>query len=238
MVGLSAPKPCEARDRTLDDDEICAFWKAAGNAGWPFSPIYKLLLLTGARRQEVAAMSWSELDLDAGIWTIPGARTKNGREHRIPLAPQAIAFLDRRSVATTKGSLGYADKDLIFSTTGTTSPSGFSKSKRALDLRMAEILGSKWDVKAEAFVGGRFKPWRLHDLRRTCATGMENLGVDTRVVETALNHVSGTKAGIVGVYQRAEHRDAVRAAFQAWDAEVAKLTGQNAPTNIIEFRGA
>jgi integrase len=75
----------------------------------------------------------------------------------------------------------------VFSTTGTAPPSGFLKAKHRLDQRMAELLGSRWDAKAEEFVGGKFKPWRVHDLRRTCATGMENLGVDTRVVETALH---------------------------------------------------
>jgi integrase len=72
--------------------------------------------------------------------------------------------------------------------------------------------------------GGKFKPWRVHDLRRTCATGMENLGVDTRVVETALNHVSGTKAGIVGIYQRSDHRKAVKKTFEDLGAHIESLT--------------
>ena len=226
MTGLRAPKPAEARERTLEDDEIRAFWKAADEASWPFASVYKLLLLTGARREEVAGMKWSELDLDAGVWMLPGARTKNSRDHRIPLARQAVAILDRRAIAAIKEGLGYKDSDLVFSTTGTTSPSGFSKAKRALDARMQEILGPK------------FKPWRVHDLRRTCATGMEHLGVDLRVIEAALNHVSGTKAGIVGVYQRAEHREAVRAAFDAWDTRIAELTGQERPSNVVSLSRA
>ena len=226
MTGLRAPKPAEARERTLEDDEIRAFWQAADEASWPFAAIYKLLLLTGARREEVAGMKWSELDLDAGVWMLPGARTKNSRDHRIPLARQAVAILDRRAIAAVKEGLGYKDSDLVFSTTGTTSPSGFSKAKRALDMRMQEILGAK------------FKPWRVHDLRRTCATGMEHLGVDLRVIEAALNHVSGTKAGIVGVYQRAEHREAVRAAFGAWDAYILGLVGREAPSNVFPLRSA
>ena len=156
-------------------------------------------------------MKWSELDLDGAVWMLPGARTKNSRDHRIPLAPQAIAILDRPAIRAIKAGLCYEDADLVFSTTGHSSPSGFSKAKRALDGRMKEILGPK------------FKEWRVHDLRRTCATGMENLGIDTRVVETALNHVSGVKAGIVGVYQRAEHREAVAKAFRAWGAHVEVL---------------
>jgi integrase len=224
MAGLRAPRPSEARERTLEEYEVKAFWQAAGEASWPFASIYRLLLLTGARREEVAGIKWSELDLDAGVWMLPGARTKNGRDHRIPLAPQAIAILDRLGITAIKAGLGYKDDDLVFSTTGTTSPSGFSRAKRALDARMQAVLGTK------------FKPWRIHDLRRTCATGMENLGVDTRVVETALNHVSGTKAGIVGVYQRAEHRESVKAAFEAWGRYLASLTQGPCPTNVVPLK--
>jgi integrase len=221
MAGLRTPEPPEARERTLEENEIKAFWQATAAIRWPFQSIYRLLLLTGARREEVAGMKWSELDLDAAIWLLPGARTKNSRDHRIPLAPQSIAILDRHGVAAIKAGLGYDDSDLVFSTTGRTSPSGFSKAKRTLDAHMKEILGPK------------FKEWRVHDLRRTCATGMENLGIDTRVVETALNHVSGVKAGIVGIYQRAEHREAVKTAFQAWGAHVANLTNDPRPSNVV-----
>jgi integrase len=225
MDGLSAPKPSEARDRTLEEPEIKAFWQASGEMAWPFQSIYKLLLLTGARREEVAGMRWSELDLDGGVWTIPGGRTKNSREHRIFLPVQAIAILDRVAVEAAKARHGYPlDSELVFSTTGNTSPSGFSKAKRALDARMKEILGPK------------FKDWRVHDLRRTAATGMENLGIETRVIEAALNHVSGTKAGIIGVYQRSSHRDAVKAAFEAWGRHLAALTNEPRPSNVVEVK--
>jgi integrase len=226
MTGLHAPKAPAARERILDDYEVKAFWQAAREAAWPFCSIYRLLLLTGARREEVAGMKWSELDLDAGVWMLPGVRTKNGRDHRVPLSPEAIAILDRLGIATIKAGLGYKDGDLVFSTTGHSLPSGFSGAKAALDTRMKAILGA------------RFKDWRIHDLRRTCATGMENLGIDTRVVEAALNHVSGTKAGIVGIYQRADHRDAVKAAFEAWGARVADLVESPPPSNVVPLRRA
>jgi integrase len=87
-------------------------------------------------------------------------------------------------------------------------------------------------------VGPKFKEWRVHDLRRTCATGMENLGIDTRVVETALNHVSGVKAGIVGIYQRAEHREAVKRAFEIWGAHVASVTDCPRPSNVVQLKRA
>ena len=221
---MKPPAAAIKRDRVLEDHEVKAFWEAASDVSWPFASIYKLLLLTGARREEVAGMRWSELDLDAGIWFLPGARTKNKRDHRIPLSRQAIDLLDRLGIAAIKAGFGYEDGDLVFSTTGHSAPSGFSKAKKALDAKMKAILGA------------RFKDWRVHDLRRTCATGMENLGIDTRVVETALNHVSGTKAGIVGVYQRSDHRDAVAAAFRAWGAHVMGIvSADKSPSNVVPF---
>ena len=164
MAACRTPKPAKTRERTLEDFEIKAFWQAASETSWPFASIYRLLLLTGARREEVAGMKWSELDLDAGVWLLPGARTKNSRDHRIPLAPQAIGILDRLAVAAIKQGYGYKDGDLFSRQPAYSSPAGFSKAKKALDARMQKILGPK------------FKPWRVHDLRRTCATGMENLG--------------------------------------------------------------
>ena len=244
MAEADAPAPAKKRERVLEDHEIQAFWQAASGMEWPFSSIYKLLLLTGARREEVAAMRWAELD--EGVWTLPAhddfvfrrkrrdeteliaGRTKNAREHRVPLSSVAFALLDRVAIDKAKAENGHPlESELVFSTTGTTPPSGFSKAKHRLDLRMSELLGSRWDAKAEEFVGGKFKPWRVHDLRRTCATGMENLGVDTRVVETALNHVSGTKAGIVGIYQRSDHRKAVKKSFDDWGAHIESLTARS-----------
>ncbi len=200
---MKPPAAAIKRDRVLENHGVKAFWQAASETSWPFASIYKLLVLTGARREEVAGVKWSELDLDAGVWLLPGARTKNKRDHRIPLSPQAIDLLDRFGIAAIKAGFGYEDNDHVFSTTGHSAPSGFSKAKKALDAKMKAILGA------------RFKDWRIHDLRRTCATGIENLGIDTRVVETALNHVSGTNAGIVGIYQRSDHRRRLRRRFKS-----------------------
>ena len=163
--------------------------------------------MTGARREEVAGMKWGELDLE-GVWQIPGTRTKNGRPHRIALMPPALALVDRAAIAAAKAGLGYPDSDLVFSTTGKTPPSGWTKAKRALDARMRAILGPK------------FKDWRIHDLRRTCATGMEDLGIATAIVETALNHVSGAKAGIVGDLPKGRTPRGRKAAFERWSERV------------------
>jgi integrase len=225
--GIDALPPAKVREHVLEVHEVAAFWKATGEMTWPFASIYRLLLLTGTRRDEVAGMRWDELDLDNALWLIPGSRTKNGRPHRLPLDPEAVAMLDRAAIAAIKQGYGYQDGELAFSTTGTTPPSGWSKAKLTLDKRMKALLGA------------RFQGWRVHDLRRTCATGMEDLGVPTRVVETALNHVSGTKAGIVGVYQRAEHREAVKTAFAAWARRVMEIVGGgDGGSNVVPLRKA
>lgn len=243
MEDVDAPKPAKPRDRKLDPHEIRAFWHACDYLRWPFASMFRLLLLTGARLEEVAAIQWRELD-DAGLWVLPAkeeftferprrdgtvlvqGRTKNTRAHTVPLVQTAVRLLDQVEVNQIKAEKKYPlESDFVFSTTGRTPPSGESKAKKALDTAMQKELGK------------RFKPWRLHDLRRTCASGMEDAGIATNVVETALNHVSGTKAGIVGVYQRAEHKEAVRAAFERWSERVMEIVGSgDLPTNVVPLR--
>ena len=124
--------------------------------------LINLLLLTGARREEVAGMRWSELHLDAGMWFLPGARTKNKRDHRIPLSRQAINLLDRLGIAAIKAGFGYEDSDLIFSSTGHSAPSGFSKAKKALDAKMKAILGARFkDCAFTIFAAQAQQAWKI-----------------------------------------------------------------------------
>jgi integrase len=221
IAGLKGPKPLASRERVLSTDEIKAFWAAAGELGWPFGPFFQLLLLTGQRREEVAGLRRTELDLDAGVWCLPSAqdflpqRTKNGQEHRVDLAPQALRILETL--------LAGEHHDLIFSTTGKTSISGFSKAKARLDHIMAAKLSKP------------LRPWRAHDLRRSMATHMgEQLGIDQGVVERILNHVSGTQGGLMGIYQRQEYREKRRQALMAWGSFVERLTSdQPAADNAV-----
>ncbi len=197
--GIIERSPCEgvtapssergrARERVLADDELKLVWKAADSIGWPFGPIVKLLLLTGARRDEVAQMEWREVDLDRAVWTLPASRSKNRREHAIPLSDMALDVL--RSLPRIERS------GFVFTTNARTPVSGFSKAKPALDRAMAELAGEG----ASPIPG-----WVLHDLRRTVATNLQRLGVRLEVTEAVLNHVSGSRAGIVGVYQQHEY---------------------------------
>jgi integrase len=203
-----------SRDRTLNDTELALVWKAASEIGSPFGPLYHLLILTGARREEIGGLRWSEIDGDMIL--LPPERTKPGHSHTIPLSPSALALV--------KQLPRISDSELAFTTTGTTAVSGWSKAKLLLDTRAAAIND------------GRALPeWRTHDLRRTVATGMQRLGIGLQVVEAVLGHVSGSRAGIVGVYQRHDYAAEKRAALEAWGRHVAGLV-TGLPHNVISLR--
>jgi integrase len=208
-AGVHRPDAASTRDRVLSDAEIVKFWAATDTVGAPFGPLLKLLLLTGCRLNEIAGMRRVELNEDGAIWDIPAVRTKNRRPHRVPLAPLAQQIL---AGVTGKG-------ELVFTTTGRTPVSGWSKLKRRLDAAM-----------------GTVPPFRIHDLRRTAATGMAELGIPPHIVEAALNHVSGAKAGVAGVYNRAAYAAEKKAALKRWAAHVAGLvTGK--PSSVVSIRG-
>jgi len=216
MAGMKAPAASEARERVLTDEEIKAFWRAATEEGWPFSSVFKVLLLTGQRREEVAGMHWREVSLDDHAqWTIAKERAKNGKAHTVDLHPEATRLLDPLGEEAAPRLMKAADgcKDLVFSTTGCTPVSGFGRVKTRIDARMQEILG------------GKFQPWRIHDLRRTAASGMAALGFHPHVIERILNHLSGAQGGLVSVYQRHEFRKERKAAILAWGDHLMRLVG-------------
>lgn len=198
------PRPAieASRDRVLSAYEMLAVWRAAEQRGFPFGPIVQLLILTAQRRDEVAAMRWSELDLERGRWTIKKERAKNGKAHIVHLSPQSLAILNNLPILD--GS------DLVFTTTGRSAVSGFSKAKVWLDTR------------TQVF------DWRLHDLRRTSATYMaDELRVSPTVVDRILNHVSGAVRGVAAIYQRGEHLGDREAALNAWGQYVEDLVKSN-----------
>jgi len=226
MAGMKGPQPLEARDRVLSDEEIKAFWQAASELSWPFENVFKMLLLTAQRREEAAGMRWREVDLDAGQWTIAKERCKNGKAHTLDLHPEAVCLLDPLGDVAAPRLMKSAEgeEDLIFSTTGRTPVSGFSKAKARIDARMQEILGDK------------FQQWRTHDLRRTAASGMAALGFQPHVIERVLNHVSGAQGGLVGIYQRHEYREERRRAIMAWGAHVMGIvSADKSPSNVVPF---
>jgi integrase len=203
MEGLAGPPAASARDRVLSDEELAALWQATGSIGHPFGPLFRLLILTGQRREEVAGMDWSELDRETASWLIRSYRTKNRKAQLVPLSGVAVEIVDKLADDQEWPRSGY-----LFSTTGKTPVSGFSKAKRRLDELMAELLDE------------RFSPWRAHDVRRTVATGLQRLGIRFEVTEAILNHVSGSRSGVAGVYQRYDWAFEKRGALDAWAAHV------------------
>jgi integrase len=227
--GVEMPTPERARDRVLDDAEIKLAWAAFESIGWPFGPIGKLLLLTGARRDEVASLEWRELDLDAGVWRLPKERTKNKRAHEIPLPGAAVEVLKGLPrVEPKRGPDGKVRPALVFSTTGATPVSGFSRAKAAIDAVIAARLRDEAQGCGGDLDDVRVTGWVIHDLRRTVATNLQKLGVRLEVTEAVLNHVSGSRAGIVGVYQRHEWATEKRDALDKWAAHLEAIVADNA----------
>jgi integrase len=210
---VKAPAAETSRDRVLSDDELCLVWQGAETIGWPFGPIVQMLILTGQRRAEVAGMRWAEVDLANRIWTIPAARCKNNIEHRVPVSNQAIAILE--SLPRIAGS------ELIISYTGRSPFDGFGPAKVRLDAAIA--------VKS----GAPVPDWRLHDLRRTFATGCARLGVQLPVVEKLLNHVGGSFRGVAGVYQRFDFASEQRSAVEIWARHVESVVTGETAGNIV-----
>ncbi|MBS0503090.1 site-specific integrase [Novosphingobium sp. LASN5T] len=214
LAGMKAPKAVPSRRRVLSDDEVVALWRATENSGWPWGPFVRMLILTMQRRQEVAEMDWSEIDIDARRWTLPADRAKNDQEHVIPLTSLALAELQL---------LGPKRKGLVFTTTGTTPVSGFFKGRAALHKDMIAHLKAKQIEDGGDPDQVDVPNWRLHDIRRTGATHLQSLRVPVEVTESVLNHISGTRAGVAGIYNRYKYDDEKRTALDAWDAKLRSI---------------
>lgn len=228
------------RDRALSDDEIRWFWRACEEITWPFGPLFKLLLLTAQRRDEVGTIERSEIDLKKRLWSMGRHKAKNDRAHDVHLCELAVEIIS--SLPKMDGT------SLVFTTNGTTPVSGFSRAKENLDAAMRRArrrsLGLPDDheiyLKALALSRSKEPPgeiaeWILHDLRRTAATGMAKLNIPPHVVDKVLNHVSGTIRGVAAVYNRFGYVEERKAALEAWGRYVAGLVCP-AGNNVIEMR--
>jgi integrase len=230
MLGIYPPSKAGKRERTLTDAELRLVWLAAGGLGWPFGPIVRLLVLTGQRRDEVAGMAWAEVDRPGAMWLLPGERSKNGLPNLVHLSAPAMAIIDELPAIKSKAGL-------VFTTTGETAVSGFSKVKARLDASMLELMrGEAMDGGATQEEADRLalNPWTLHDLRRTLATGCQRLKFATEITEAVINHVSGSRAGIVGVYQTYKYAEEKKVALDAWGRHVAAVVANEpVPSNVI-----
>jgi len=211
VTGVERPHKEKIRSRVLTDDELRVLWLACGHEGASGEAI-RLMTLTGARRGEVGEMSRREVDQDHQLWNLPAERTKNGRPHTIPLSTQAWTLIEARP--------RFAGCDFVFTIDG----------KRVVN---------NWDEvkhRISAKAGITASSWRLHDLRRTCASGMQKLGIQVPVIEKALNHISGTFRGIVGVYQTHDYAAEVRIALQRWADRVDEIVGGKPTPKVVKLR--
>ena len=193
------------RNRVLDDAELAKVWNACADDDYGRS--IRLLILTGQRLREVGEMSWSELDRDTGKWRIPGSRTKNGRDHELTLSGMAWAIIDT-----------VPRRDWNYHLFGRSSRgfTGWSARKALLDQKV------------------KIPPWVVHDLRRSVATGLANLGVQPHVIEALLNHVSGHKRGVAGVYNRSIYERETRNALALWAEHIHAIT-TGTERRILQF---
>jgi integrase len=200
-----------SRERKLSDDELAVVWKACEGQ---YGRIVKLLMLTGARRQEIGGLRWSEVDLDAATITLPKARTKNNREHTIPLSEQAVAILADQARDHGK------DRTFVFGR-GYSGWQNWSESRAELEQRL----------------DGKVAPFVLHDLRRSISTSLhEDFHVQPHIVEAILGHVSGHKAGVAGVYNLAPYIDERRWTLQRWADHVVSLVGGKPGGKVITLK--
>ena len=208
VAGSHRPEDPTPRDRVLANAELVAIWKACGDDD--HGRVVKLLSLTGQRASEVGGMRWGELDLSTGAWTLPSERSKNRRAHTIALPPPALAIIQ---------SVPRTDRDHLF---GARANAGFTSwpwYKRELDRRLA----------------GAVKAWRVHDIRRTVATRMADIGIEPHVIEAALNHYGGHRRGTAGIYNRSTYERAVKAALARWSEHLLALV-EGQESNVVPLR--
>ena len=188
VIGVFAPKQHAGRERALNEVELTAVWRAAGDDD--YGRIIRLLVLTGCRRREIGGMAWSELDAEAGTWTLPAERSARITGH-IPWRCRRLR--GRSSISVPR----MAGRDQLFGVNAGRGYSAWAQGKTSLDRRLGDAVA----------------PFHLHDLRRTVATRMADIGVQPHIIEQILNHQSGHKRGVAGVYNRSSYAREVKAAL-------------------------
>jgi integrase len=201
------------RQRVLDDAELRAFWQATERIGYPFGPLFRLLLLTGARKNELAKARWQEIDRGQRLLTVPPERFKSDSSHIIPLTAEAMAVLETLPT--------FEKGDYLFSTTfGERPVTGFAKAKERLDRLMAEELGAE------------LKAFRTHDLRRTVRTRLASLRVSDTIAEVVIGH---GKRGLQRVYDQHKYEPEMREALELWAARLRDIVAPP-PENVVKLK--
>ena len=198
MANMRAPAVLAARERVLSDAELAEVYRSACSHAWPFGPIVQLLLLTGQRRGETAALRWEWINEDERVIALPASITKNKRAHAFPYGERVNQLL--------VGLPRIGDYVFPARTTSGTVFNGWGKSKARFDRGLEGV-----------------EPYTLHDLRRTFSSTMARLGTPIHVTEKLLNHVSGTISGVAAVYNRHGYLEEMRQAIDAYDTHIANL---------------
>jgi integrase len=233
FVNLPVAKGIAKRERVLSDIEIAEIWHAASEAASPYGTIIRLLILTGQRRGEVAGMAWEEISEDLTTWTLPGRRTKNGEPHTVPLSATVCDILT--ALLPDGVDDWHAGGGIVLPGALGTPFAGWSKAKQALDKTIVDARAKA--ARAAGTSPAPLIPWNVHDLRRTVATGLQRLGVRLEVTEAVLNHISGSRGGIAGVYQRHDWAAEKRVALDSWAAHVlAVVKGAPATSKVVTLK--
>jgi len=206
-AALTNKNPEKSRDRVMSRNELKHIWAALPDSD--YGAIIKLLVLTGQRASEISDLEWDEVDFEHDVILLPASRTKNKRTHRISMSPMVHAILEARP---------QNGRAFVFGAGQQRGFSGWSRAKASLD-EAVKILS-----------------WRVHDIRRSVATHMAEIGIQPHIIEAVLNHVSGHKGGVAGIYNRAVYETEKTNALNRWAEHVAAIV-EGRDSNVTPLRG-
>jgi integrase len=207
VIGTEQPKRIASRDRVLSDDELATIWRSCNDGD--HGKIVRMMILTGCRRNEIGGMRWSEIAPDKSTWTLPAVRSKNKRPLTLPVLPMMRDILD--TVPQMAG------RDQLFGQRSEKGFAGWDKGKQSID------------------EGSGVTGWRRHDLRRTVATRMADIGVQPHIIEAVLGHYSGHRAGVAGVYNRSPYEREIKAALAMWHDNLRTII-EGGERRVVNFK--
>lgn len=226
-VGDLVSRRKQARLRVLSDDELLCFWKATGRMPYPWRQMFRLLLLSGARRNEAAGAKWGEFDLERKVWTIPQERFKSGVSHLIPLTADMLNILG--------GVPRFRKGDYVFSFTFGERPALIlHQAKLKLDALMLCYLKALARLRGDDPGAVKLTPFVIHDLRRTTRTRLAALEVNDTVAEMVLGH--SHRNPLQRVYDQHSYEPQMRKALEIWNAELRRIVSPP-PSNVVPLRG-
>jgi integrase len=240
--GVVPPVKETKRTRKLSDEELYIFWLATEKIGYPFGPLYQLLLFTVQRMSEISDSVWSEYGPAYEVFSLPGVRSKNGEPQEITLPKQArsiIRGLPRQmATRTVDGVEKLVPSKFLFTTTGVTPVSGMSRAREILDREMLKIAKARAEERGEDPDQVEIEHFTIHDLRRTATSGMAKLGVPPHVAEAILNHTSGIVSGVAAVYNQYQYDSEKTEALQTWADHVDMIVAKYSGKNVVELRAS